>query len=450
MPRTRINCPNCRQPIAADLDQLFDVQADPSAKQRFLSGAFNIIQCPNCGYQGNLATPLVYHDPDKELLLTYVPSELGIPRDEQERIIGGLMNQIINTLPMDKRKGYLLNPVSAFTLQGMIERVLEGEGITHEMIQAQQQRMALLRRLANASDESVRADIAHQEENLIDAQFFGILGRLIEAAMSGGDQESAQHLAELQKSLLSSTAYGRELQSQAQEVQSTINELRAMGKDLTREKLLDLIISAASETRLNVLVSLTRPAMDYNFFQLLSDRIDQASGDEKNRLLNLRSQLLEMTQEIDHQIEERVKEIRTVIEALLQAPDLEQAVAEILPAVDEMFMQELQSALQESRKAGDLERSAKLNKIGETIQKAGTPPEMMLIQEYLDAPDETARQKFLDEHSDEINPEFMEMLGNISAQVQQSNEEPEIVKHVVAANRQALRYTMQRNLRSNS
>lgn len=449
MPRTRISCPNCRQPVVADLDQLFDVQADPSAKQRFLSGAFNIIQCPNCGYQGNLATPIVYHDPDKELLLTYVPSELGIPRNEQERIIGGLMNQIINTLPKEMRKGYLLNPTSALTLQGMIERVLESEGITREMIQEQQQRMALLRRLATATDETIRAEIIRQDEALIDAQFFGILGRLIEGAMAGGDQESARRLTELQQSLLSSTSYGKVLQGQAQEIQATIDELRALGKDLTREKLLDLIINAKSETRLNVLVSLTRPAMDYNFFQLLSDRIDRVDGEEKTRLVELRTRLLEMTQEIDRQIEERVKEIRQVIEALLQAPDLEQAVVEILPAVDEMFMQELQRALQESRKAGDLERSAKLNKIGETIQKAGTPPEMMLIQEYLDAPDEQARQKFLEERSAEITPEFMEMLGSISAQVQQSNEDPEVVKHVVAANRQALRYTMQRNMRIN-
>ena len=47
MPQTRINCPNCRQPLMADIDQLFDVARDPSAKQRLLSVSFNYIQCPN-------------------------------------------------------------------------------------------------------------------------------------------------------------------------------------------------------------------------------------------------------------------------------------------------------------------------------------------------------------------------------------------------------------------
>ncbi len=40
MPKTRVNCPNCRQPITADIEQLFDVNVDPSAKQKMLSGTF--------------------------------------------------------------------------------------------------------------------------------------------------------------------------------------------------------------------------------------------------------------------------------------------------------------------------------------------------------------------------------------------------------------------------
>lgn len=65
MPKTQINCPNCRQLIVADIEQLFDFSEDPSAKQILLSGAFNMARCPLCGFQGNLATPIVYHDAEK-------------------------------------------------------------------------------------------------------------------------------------------------------------------------------------------------------------------------------------------------------------------------------------------------------------------------------------------------------------------------------------------------
>ena len=128
--KTTVSCPNCRMPVPATLEQLFDLNQDPTAKERFLSGRFNMIQCPNCGYKGQVSGPLLYHDPTKELLLSYVPMDLGLPQAEQEKLLGRLMNEVINKLPTEKRKGYLLNPKQAFTLQGMIERVLEGDGVT--------------------------------------------------------------------------------------------------------------------------------------------------------------------------------------------------------------------------------------------------------------------------------------------------------------------------------
>jgi len=447
MPRTQVSCPNCRQPVVAEIDQLFDVNTDASAKSRLLSGSYNLVQCQYCGYQGNLATPIVYHDTEKELLLTYIPPELGLPRNEQERLIGGMINQVINKLPQEKRKGYLLNPQSTLTMQGLIERVLEADGITREMIQAQQQRMNLLQRLAGASDERVCALIARQNETLMDAEFFGLLNRLLEVAMMGGDRESAQQLSDLQKSLLPLTHYGREIQSQAAEVEAAIKDLQAAGKELTREKLLDLIVNAPNETRLNAIVSLTRPGLDYAFFQLLSERIDRARGDGRKRLVDLRTNLLEMTQEIDRQMEAHRGQTRQLLEQILKASDISAATTQALGAVDETFIQELQYLLDEARKQGDLERSAKLQQIVDVLQQASAPPELGLVEEFLDAPDEKARQVFLEANHEVITPEFMDLLGNISMQAQ-SGEDKEFASHVAAANRQALRYNMQRNMRS--
>ncbi len=59
---------------------------------------------PHCGFEGPLSTPVVYHDPDKELLLTYFPPEMGLPVNEQERIIGPLIKQVSDSLPMELRK----------------------------------------------------------------------------------------------------------------------------------------------------------------------------------------------------------------------------------------------------------------------------------------------------------------------------------------------------------
>ncbi|MCK4899581.1 MAG: CpXC domain-containing protein, partial [Anaerolineales bacterium] len=286
MPNTSINCPNCRQRIVADVDQLFDVEPDPTAKQKLLSGAFNIIQCPHCGFNGNLATPIVYHDHEKELLLTYVPAEVNLPRDEQERVIGTIINQVVSQLPQEQRKGYLLQPQSFLNMQSMVERILEADGITHEMIEAQQQRLNLLQRLLDVSDDSL-ADVAEQEDDLLDAEFFLLLNSLLEASMLGNDQESAQRLGDLQQKLMPITTFGQQVQEQTKEVEAAVESLREAGEELTREKLLDLVITAPNETRLNALVSLARPGMDYEFFSMLSDRIDRARGDGRTRLIEL-------------------------------------------------------------------------------------------------------------------------------------------------------------------
>lgn len=446
MPQTRINCPNCRQPLMADIDQLFDVARDPSAKQRLLSGSFNYIQCPNCGFQGMVSTPIVYHDPEKELLLTFVPPEMGLPRSEQERLIGALINQVINNLPQEKRKGYLLRPQETLTLQGLIERVLEGEGITREMIQAQQQRLSLIQRLMDADEKSV-AEIAAQEDAQIDGQFFALLRRLIEASLMGGDQASAQRLAELQEQLLPLTTFGKEMQAQAQEIEAAMADLQAAGRELSREKLLDLLVSAPTETRIQALVSLARPLMDYSFFSLLTESIEKAAGDEQARLVKLREQLLELTRAIDEQMAARARAAHDLVEAILKSENVGQAMIENLPAVDELFLQELQRIQEEARRQGDLEKLSKLQQITDVLQKAtSAPPEVALIEQLLEAPDDETRRQLLNENQDSITPEFLSTLASIASQIE-NGQDQELSERLKAVHRQALRFSMERNLR---
>ncbi len=446
MPKTMINCPNCRQPIPADVQQLFDVGSNPSYKQILLSGAFNLAQCPHCGFQGNLSTPIVYHDPDKELLLTFVPPEISMQRQDQERLIGNMINQIINNLPQEKRKGYLLRPQSVLTMQGMVERVLEADGITREMLQAQQQRLSLIQRLLSISKDSL-AEVAEQEDPMIDAEFFALLNRLGETAHMSGDQDSAHRIADLQKDLLPLTTYGRQVQEQTKEIEAAVTSLRELGNNISRENLLELMIQAPNETRLSALVSLTRPGLDYSFFQMLSERIDRARTDGRARLITLRETLLEMTSEIDKQLEARAKQSRKLLESIMQSDNVEEAVIQSLPGIDEFFVQELNSQMEAARGQGDLEKIGKYQKIANVLEQASSePPELAFIEELLDAQDEQATRKILDDNQDKISPELIDTLTNIMAQVE-SSEEKELAAKIKAVHRAVVRYSMELNLR---
>lgn len=449
MPRTRINCPNCHQPIMADIDQLFDVGQDPTAKQKILSGAFNLASCPNCGFKGMIATPLVYHDPDKNLLLTYFPPELSLPINEQERIIGPLITRVTNSLPQDKRKAYLFQPQAMLTLQTMVERILAADGITKEMIQAQQERMNLLQQLINASDEAI-AEMVSKEDKLFDSDFFNLLNRLIEASAVSGDQETAKRLGDLQKKLLENTSFGKQVQEQSKDVEAAIQTLQSAGKSLTREKLLEMVITAPNETQLSVLASLGRPGMDYEFFRLLSEKIDRARADGRERLIKLRDKLLEMTRAIDKQMEERLLQGRKNLYAILQSVDIKESMAKNLGVVDEFFVQVFNEEMEAARKAGNLEQISKLKQVEEVVDKASAPPpEVALIQELLEAAaSDDELNKKLEAHKSEITPEFMDILSGLLGR-SESGEDAELKARMNKVFASALRITMSANLNQN-
>jgi len=125
MVKQTILCPQCQQPVVAEITQLFDLKQDPQAKQILLAGAYNLIQCPNCGYRGQAPTPIVYHDLEKELLLTFFPPELQVPINQQEQMIGPMIKKVMDNLPMEQRKAYLFKPETMLTRQRLVERILE-------------------------------------------------------------------------------------------------------------------------------------------------------------------------------------------------------------------------------------------------------------------------------------------------------------------------------------
>jgi hypothetical protein len=446
MPKTRISCPNCRQPITAEIDQLIDISADPALKQKFLSGAVNYVQCPLCKYQGQLSTVLVYHDPDKELLLTFVPPEMGIPRDEQERIIGSLINQSINRLPQEKRKGYLLRPQQTLTFQGLVERVLEADGITKEMIDAQQRKLQLLQKLMDASPDAV-VTIVKEADGEIDNEFFALLKRLGEIAAMSQEQESLKKLGDVQKILLTESTYGKLVQERSLEWSAALKELQAEGDHLSREKLLELVINASSDIKIQAYVSFARPLMDYEFFTRLSERIDRSRGDGRTRLTNIRDNLLTYTSEIDKEIEARQLNAKKQLNELLNSKNIKEATEAALPEFDEFFSNEVNVAMDEARKGGDLEKIGKMQIIVDVLNTASAPPpEVALIEELLSAESDEELTQLLDQHEAAITPEFLEVLSNIANQMQ-NQENREVAQQISWLHRFVLRYSMSRNLR---
>jgi hypothetical protein len=412
----------------------------------------NRARCPACGYEGNLATPVVYHDADKELLLTYFPAELGMPVNEQEKLIGPLISQVMNRLPAEKRKAYLLRPQSFLTYESMLERILAADGITKEMLDAQQKRLNMVQRLLQASSPEARSEIIKENQDQFDEAFFALFSRLFESAVASGQQPVAKALIDLQHQLMEETELGRKMKGQLAEVEEAVKTLQDAGKDLTREKLLEIFIAAPSEERLKALVSMTRNGLDYSFFQMLTERIDHSSGDEKRRLEDLRTKLLDYINEIDRQVEIQLKQAREFVEELLAQPDIQKAARENLDQFNEITIQVVEAMYHEAQQKKDMDRVNKIQQLVMVLQQAGAPPrEVEVIQTILEQ-DEASFEKALAKHEKDITPQFMEMLSGLAMQMAQegeegsSEEEKAMMKKVQALYNAALKMEMKKNI----
>lgn len=449
MPRIQTLCPRCHQPIIAEVQQLFDINTDPTAKQRLLSRSTNVSKCQACGYEGMLSIPLVYHDPEKELLLTYFPPELGLPVNEQEKQIGPLINQVVNALPAEKRKGYLFRPQTMLTYQTLIDRVLEADGITKEMIEAQQKRINLIQKLITTQTAEERSKIILENTELVDGNLFAIFSTLIESATMQGDDKSAQMLSAINKELLEQTEVGRELLAQNQEAQTAIKALQEASKNgLTRERLLEILSEIKSLSALTTVVSLTRNGLDYQFFQSLTERIEKETGDLKQKFTDLREKLLKITRDYDLEVNKRIAEAEKLLDTILAEANLEEAVKKHIQEIDEFFTQAIRTAFDKANQAGDSARLEKIQKLTSIIEKeSAPPPELDLIQKLVDAKDEAERHQIIEENGAMITDELLQALNSIIAEGQSRKESPELIHVLESIYKEALRFSMEKKLK---
>lgn len=450
MAKTSVPCPQCRQPITIELTRLFDTNTDPDAKQKLLSGSANFIQCPVCGYQGIYPTPIVYHDPEKELLLTFFPPDLNTPINEQERIIGPMIKKAMDDLPPEKRKSYLFRPQTMLTQQRLFETILEADGITPEMIKAQQEKLNLLQQLLGASAEGL-PEMIRQNDEKIDEEAFMLLSRLAQASAAAGDRESLVALDALQKAFIEHSTLGKKAVLEAAETQEAVKELQELSKTgITRENLLELLIkSANSDIRLTTIASMARGGLDYSFFQILSDKIEASSGEEKDQLAALRQRLLTITQAVDEAMKKQLEEAQKLLKELLAAEDIEKATQEALPRFNQAVAEVINQEAQAAQAAKDEDKLRKLSQIIAVIQSADSSSVYLeLIEALLKEENTENRLKLLEESGDLVNDEFSQVLGSLIAQMEQQGDQAEMVERLKDLNREILRFTMKRNLQS--
>lgn len=423
---TQITCPVCQTQYVADVQQIVDVGRDPQLKQAFLSGYLNVAQCPNCESVTQVGTPLLYHDPEHELFVVYVPMELSLSQTDQEKLIGDLVRRAMDSLPPEERRGYMLQPQTVLSMQTLMEKVLETEGITPDMIARERAQLELLQELLAIDRKDARKLVAEREEE-IDGTFFALLRTMQEAAEQTNQEEQILKLLNLQALLYKETEFGRRLERQQQALHSLNRDAKSAG-GLTPKLLLKHVLANREDDELvEVLVGAGQPAFNYEFFVLLSERIEkrQSSGINADELVSLRERLLALQQDFERRSREAVENAASLLREILAAEDKEKAIRTNAPRLDNVFMYVLSSTLADAEKRGSSDEATALREIQGIITseiERQAPPQVRLINRLLNAENEEEEQKLLDENAELVNPELLQLVSAITAEAGDSGD----------------------------
>ena len=355
-----IACPNCRAQFTAPLQSIIDGQ-DPYLKAALLQGRLNVIQCPQCGYTGALEVPMFYYDQEKELAFVLAPNNLSLAGADQEKIIGTLTNTLINSLPAEERKFYLFNPRQFLTLESMVKAILEADGITEEMLEAQEAKVKLIEEFLQISDKSTLKEKIKEREAELDREFFEILTASIQAAQMGGDLTNFQALLGLRNLLVRFDPKSKKIVA---EIDAELEAVFIQSQD----ELLEKLQAAKNDEEFQQLIAAGQPMLDYTFFQKLTSQIDEAEKAKNTQkaaeLKALRSKILEVRAQQEEIIRAELEKSSKLLQEIIESPQPDRVLAKKLDQIDQTFFMVLTANIEEARRQKQEEVAKALTALG--------------------------------------------------------------------------------------
>jgi hypothetical protein len=412
----------------ADIHQVIDAGRQPQLKEMLLSGQLNFAVCPNCGAGGRVATPLLYHDPEHEMFLVHVPQELNLDQVRREELIGRMVKQVMDQTPAEQRRGYMLQPQTILTMQSFLEKVLETEGITPEMLARQQKQAELVNTLATASPDVVDYLLKERGKE-IDETFFAILRSQIDALSQSNDPNQVVPFLNLQAKLMATTEVGRTLERRQM-------ALHAFGRDaqkaggLSPELLLKHVLLNRDDMGVvNILAINGQAAMNYDFFTQLTGEIEKLEKEKKTaeakQLSQVRDNLLDTQKAMREASETVLKNAQKVLDDLLAADDLESALMQNANRIDDAFMHVLSARLAHAEQTGNKVQKDKLRSIEQFIMslaQSDVPPELDLLNELVSAATAEDRAQIMAANSEMMSEDLVELVEALRGQAETSNQ----------------------------
>ncbi len=425
-----LNCPQCGFSYQAPVFSIVDVGEMPELKQHLLAGRLNASQCPNCRNINYLATPLLYHDPVHEFLAIFMPNQLNMTENQRQKAIGDLTKALMDALPPEKRRGYMLSPQQFLSMDGLGEKILGLDGITPEMIEASKRKAQLVEELARMMDDSMAFSMAVVENKpLLDQEFFMMLSNAIRTAGEVGQEPQVELLTQLHEKLLPLTEVGQRILKQRQAVEK-------LGEQPSRDKIMQAILEGDLD-EVEAITFVAYRAMDYEFFQALTEHIEAASGEEQERLEAKRQIMLKIIEQLRASEEEQLQAAISLIQDLLSAEDMDKAIDEMLPYIDQTVIAVLAMNITQAEEQGADAAAIRLRQLhGAIMQRLqdSMPPELLLLMKLVDSdyPDET--RAVLKENKELVDDKFIAFVEAYITQLESDgsddDDQQQMLRHL--------------------
>lgn len=405
-----VMCPNCRVKFQTPVLQVLDVRVNPNVKALVLQGLLNVAACPQCGFAAPLSLPFIYHDPAKEKALLFLPMDVGANEVERQKVAGQLTRELMDSIPQEERKGYLFQPETFFNFETLVERILELDGVTKEMLERRQAQQRWVLELLEQEPDKWEASL-FEHADLVDEALFLLLDvfrNQFQAAES--EHPVVEKLLQLVTFLVEHTEVGAHIRRR--------NEaLRTLQANPTRAGLLEALQLAPDDETVTALVQVALPLMDYQFFKDLLRLIEEEmDAERKARLLRMREQVLAAREDIRRAEEELIEARLKLLEDILNAQDRKKMIQSHRSEIDEAFSMVLESQLEGAQKHGYRELYNELmaivNLLAEMAEES-LPPELRLIRRLLEAPNDEAMDRLLEQRAALVTPQFAELLAEM-------------------------------------
>ena len=397
----QVACPSCQTPIRVGVINFIDANEQPQLKNILVGGRLNSAQCTACGAPISLAAPLVYHDATKQFCFVHIPQQLiaSAKGAEVERFVGSITGMLMQSLPAELPKGYLLSPRKFLTMQTLIEAVLEGDGITKEMMAAQRKRIEIISQLLEGMSISDAAllDALQANQADIDDEFKSTLAAFVDASAMSGDQEGMAQLAALQ---------------------AKVTQFIGGDATIAYELLIEQLRTAPDDDAVRVLMQTNQETIDYTFFDIFNAKILAAQdADDENTattLSTLRARILALYEEIQANLEAAYTRAGQILDAVFASEDMTATLTAHLSELDEVFDILLDGQRTMAERAGDDAAVARLTEIialTAQVKDAALTPDARAVRALLDSDNPT---RYIRENIASITGGVVKQLNEIS------------------------------------